>query len=251
MPGMAATPDPASDVFTNASKALEAYSQTATANLGQLSIEPPDLRRLLKFDVQAVATALQSTDSGETLHHLLYAGVAGQQLAPVSLNMLWAIHINVVYLDAMVALQKPPLARDELVDRYRLVVADSELLAEVFAHVARVSRAGLGGQVYDLLRSGKADNPDSVYAALLELCSLHRRNIQVIAARLRSAFANSGAVASVLAAFKPVDLPLWTAVKDHPGARVINNVWFPKEFADSLMQSLATEQAKAMAPAPG
>jgi hypothetical protein len=245
------TPDKSCDAFLEASKAARAYSDVASANLKQFDLPSGAPKALTKFDTSRMANALRGVGSGETVHYVLYAAGANRKLNPVSLQMLWSVHTNIVFVNAAADLKSPSTQWSGLKERCQSILVDSQLLAEVFAHAASVCVGGLGAEVLQLLQSKEpislSDHPDNpARAALLLLSQKHRTNVRLVVGKLQSAFPDSKIITEHIGAFTPVDLPLWTNVKDHEGARVINDVWFPREFAEPLMKSLADEQAKAM-----
>src|SRR5262249_362703 len=127
----------------------------------------------------------------------------------------------------------------------------SQLLGEVFAHAAAVCRGDLGAEA--LMRAGvklkKSMLPKPCGDASLEdLAQEHRERVQTIIGQAMSHCPDSKIISSEAKRFEPVDLLVWAAVRDHPGARVINDVWFPKEAADTMMNALAIAQAQAMRP---
>jgi len=196
-----------------------------------------------------MADALRSDDSGEVLHYVLYSADADRKLDPVSLKMLWSIHSNIVFVNASADPKSLPTGWSGLKEHCESILADSRFLAEVFAYAATVCADGLGGEVVQFLRS--ADPPSGApvapaRAALLQLAATHRAAVLLAATKLRSEFPDSTVIAERAKTFQPINFPVWTTVKDHAGARVINEVWFPKEFAEPLMKSLAEAQARAM-----
>ena len=232
--------DPACGVFLAAWESAKAYSEVAAANLTQTSTPNQGFPQLSKFDTHRMAAALQRGEANETLHYVLYLAGADKKLTPISLRMLWSIHSNIVFVNAA---NSQVSSWDTLKEKCLSILVESQLLAEVFRYAADVCSEGLGGQVIEALRS---DAPLSLspYPKLLQLSTQHQVNVLRLSEKLRSEYPNSKIVADNLAAFSAVDLPVWTAVKEHPGARVINDVWFPKQYAEPLLKALVEEQAK-------
>jgi hypothetical protein len=42
------------------------------------------------------------------------------------------------------------------------------------------------------------------------------------------------------------ELPFWATLKEEPGAKVVNDVWLPKEYAEPLLAKAIAATAKAM-----
>lgn len=241
------------NVFVQASGAAGAYSDVALANLKLLTQPSRTSAPLQRFDTRRMANALQRNESGETLHYVLYSVTADRKLDPISLNMLWSIHSNIVFVNLQPDQKSPPQDAGALRERCEGILVDSQLLAEVFAYTAAVCSAGLGPKVVQFLQQGAAaaspgSSGDPARSALLQLSERHKAAVRAIVPKLLAAFPGSKVIAGRAKAFVPVDLPVWTTVKDHAGARVINDVWFPREFAEPLLKSLAEQQARAMTP---
>lgn len=235
-------------VFIAVQDAAQAYTEVAKENLRRLSTAGPETL-LLKFDTARMAAALLRQSDGEALHYILYGADASRKMNPVSLGLLWGIHSQTIFVSLYAERQVPAEQMGVMSERCRAILANSYLLIEVFAYMERVRHAGLGALVTHVLFSERPWSELSALPALQPLLALarqHEENVQNIADDLRMAYPGCKAVAMQLSGFAPILLPAWTSMKDHPGMRIINEVWLPQKYAEPMMKQLAAQQAESM-----
>ena len=233
-------------VFIAVQEAAQAYVDVAKENLRRLSAARSEVL-LQKFDTPRMAAALLRQNDGEASHYILYGADASRKMNPVSLGLLWGIHSQTIFVNLYVERQVPAEQIDVTQERCRAILTNSYLLIEVFAYMERVRRAGLGELVTQLLFSERPWSELSALPALQPLLALarqHEENVQNIADDLRAAYPECKAVAMQLSGFAPVLLPAWTSMKDHPGMRIINEVWLPQKYAEPMMKQMAAQQAE-------
>ncbi len=236
------------EVFAGASDIAQGFADAASRNikalLGRTTLSAP----LAQFDSRGMRSALETSEQGVTLHYVLYAAQSDGKLAPFSLMNLWSLHSGIVMANTMARMPSPKLQGLKALNQNILV--EGAYLAEAYAYASAVCRAGLGPEILLFVRARKVPGAEAIGnplgIALSTLVVRHKANVEALKHRLRSDVADQPGIAARLAALFPMGLPVWVTSKDEPGARVINDVWFPKQYAEPLMKSLAEEQAKAL-----
>lgn len=232
------------EAFAEAASAAKDYAEAATANLKALSAASA---QLVKLDTHRMANALNIAGQGGPVHYVLYAAGSDGKLSPLSLMKLWSIHSGIVTANATMSLPPQKAKLDGLKVPYQIIAIDSQFLAEAFTYAGEVCRRDLGAEIVRLIQSGRRPvEATNASAALSELALRHKANVAALKERLLPAFSDSPVASARVAALAPMVFPVWTTGNDHAGARVINDVWLPKEYAEPLMKTIVEEQAKAM-----
>ncbi len=243
-------PQPLKDceVFAGASDIAQGFADAAGRNIKELLGRSALSAPLAQFNSRGMRGALETSEQGVTLHYVLYAAQSDGKLAPFSLMNLWSLHSNIVMANTMARMPSPKLEGLKALNQN--ILMESAYLAEAYAYASAVCRAGFGPEILLFVRAHKVPDAEAIGnplgSALSALVVRHKANVEALKERLRPEVADQPGIAERLAALSPMGLPVWVTSKDEPGARVINDVWFPKQYAEPLMKSLAEEQAKAM-----
>lgn len=234
--------DPAVGVFQAAAEIAASYGEIAARNVASLNEGGYRAQILEPFESRRMLAALNVASDDGYKHYLLHALNNGQ-VEPVTLRLLWGIHQHIAQVD------EGQLRPDHALDICRYIHVDSLLLAEEFGHAARIARAGLGARAFAVARDPDAFAPDRDKddRKLAKLIRQHRTAVDRVGEQMTRVYPGSFGVEDRVIAHTAVDTPIWVTVKDHPGARVINDVWFPEEFAKPLVEHLSSTQAHAMA----
>lgn len=233
--------DPAIAVFAAAGEIAASYGETAARNVASLAEGGYRAQILEAFETSRMLAALNVRSSDGYEHYLLHSFSDGS-VDPVILRLLWDIHQSIVVLEAGVG---PHLPQATALDLCQTVLVDSQFLAAEFAHAVRIASAGLGPRAYSVARDPALFNPKAEPGdrKLDKLIRQHHSAVKRLGDRLRREYPDSESVRDRVDTYIPIDTPFWLSAKDHDGAVVISDVWFPAEFAKPLLDHLAQAQA--------
>lgn len=236
--------DPAARAFAAAAEIATSYGETAARNVASLAEGGYRARILEPFEMGRMLGAL-NVKSAEGMEHYVLHSLSEGKIDPVTLRLLWDIHRNMVLVEAGIG---PHLPQAEAIHLCQCIEVDSHFLAAEYAHAVRIAHAGLGARVYDVARNPDIFSPktDKGDRHLAKLIRQHRIVVKRLGERLLRAYSQSETVRDRVDTYIPVETPIWLTVKDHDGALVINDVWFPADFAKPLLDHLAVTQARAM-----
>lgn len=235
--------DPAAQAFAAAAEIATSYGETAGRNVASLVEGGYRARILEPFEMGRMLGALNVKSAQGMEHYVLHSFSEGR-VDPVMLRLLWDIHRSIGLVEAGIG---PHLPQDEAIHLCQCIEVDSHFLAAEYAHAVRIANAGLGARVYDVARNPDIFSPDTDKGDrhLAKLIRQHRTAIKRVGERLQRAYPQSHSVRDRVDTYLPVETPIWLTVKDHDGAMVINDVWFPADFAKPLLDHLADTQARA------
>ncbi|MGE5477291.1 MAG: hypothetical protein ACM3Q1_11590 [Bacteroidales bacterium] len=240
--GEAVPDDPAIRAFKTAADIAASYGEIAARNVASLVEGGYRARILEPFEPERMLAALNVAADGGVSHYVTHSLSEGQ-MEPVTLRLLWSIHQNIMAVD------QGELPQDHALELCSCIHADSLFLHEELCHVVRIAGAGLGARVLEVARNPALFSPRTEKAdrKLADLIRRHRSAVDRLGGQMERLYPHSPGVQDRVVAHTAVETPVWLTLKDHQGARVINEVWFPEEFAKPLVEHLTQAQGRAMA----
>lgn len=263
-----------SATFQKAAAILSATSESALANVALLKQSRGLLAsvlgrgnpvaKLAPLDTAALFDLLRVEQASKKTYCLIGAVTKvaeNGQLGSIQLtgqNQRYVLNCEIVNANGLVLVLRKGQGNAQslpaVANLYDSIALRSRALAEFFIYLAKVaSKPDLGALIMaisGLVSTADPMNESRQTAANTDLRALvadyeHRlRNgVGDIARRA----ANPGRIGELAKQMCVNRLPIWTTEDDAPGAKVVNDVWFPERYATPLMAELAEQQAAALA----
>lgn len=170
----------------------------------------------------------------------------------------YALNLEIVNVNALVLVlrngQGNARSLPAAADLYDSIALRSRALAEFFIYLAKVaSKPDIGGLILAIAGLMNTTDPlnESRQATasndLRALIADYEQRLRTAVGEVARRAANPGRIGELAKQIYVNRMPIWTSEDDAPGAKVVNDVWFPERYATPLMAGLAEQQAAALA----
>jgi len=254
-----------SETFAEAAHVLDTYGADAARTAAVLRRPGPLAAQaavLTASDTSRLRVVL-SRQQPQGRVHCIVGGLARQgdtfQLNIVHyVQIMYLLHSDIASMRAHVEGLRAGLGREDLIrmilqDRVDAIRFRSRALAEMMLHLSRVAADPyLPGM---LLRRGGLKAPpagtqaeeDAGNALLQVLVRDYLTRIGQAGEELKSGAFDRARMDAWLREFPANPLPLWIAWPDEPDARVLDDVWIPKDLFQPIMQMISGQADQALA----
>jgi len=244
------------DALALATRILGGYCRTAEANLirsdeGWLG-RTIRQRPFLPIETTALNTAL-TIPGKEGPEHVIAVRYDEKGAAyPLGLALTFDLHTAAIYINSvLLALKTKPLneAESRLVrQKWIEIYARAAFLSEFLRHAGTVvTTPGARNALNWRIGLTKEEAPPAALAQLQALNDAHKERLIALASRvLAKQHPAALAIAEALGNFAPVTLPGTITWREHEGMQVINDTWFPAQYAEEQRRKIILAQTEAL-----
>jgi len=216
--------------------------------------------RFLLLDMKTLQSALCREEDGRKTYPIIGRITANKKFDVCGLTLMNSLATDFLHITAMIARRSGAKASGaqlpddgEFDRRLTNVLFKSCALAELFGHVAAID-AGRDVTAYFVLATGQQPrlplSPERIASAKVrhtDLAQKYRARLAWVQRKLYALGVDYETINELWTKYQPCDHPVWINKTEQPGSTIINDVWFPAEYAAPVRTRLASEQTKATA----
>ncbi|MBS0540577.1 MAG: hypothetical protein JSR47_17565 [Proteobacteria bacterium] len=241
-------------------------------NVAHLKTDWPDMTQLRVIDTASLHNLLRTEEEGGKIYCVLGEAVPpaeatggdSQRCALIRTGEEQRYRLNTAISNANVIVATKRSGKDEgaevlsfLGKSYDEIALRATALEEAFIHLSKV----LVGDDLQRLKLGLLQlqiasdtNPlddarrAAAWAELKRLVKIYHDRLQHAVGALEGRTFDPAFVRNYGPGVYKNSVPIFETERDGPGARIINDVWFPERYATPLLHSLAEQQTQTIAP---